>query len=61
MMSASLVAGQITMRTGHYKIFPVIGTSLLVIALVLLTTGRRRHGAGADRRLHVASSASVSA
>src|SRR6478672_11910629 len=37
-MSASLVAGQVTSRTGRYKIFPVIGSILLVIGLLLLST-----------------------
>ena len=35
-MAASIVSGQITSRTGRYKIFPVIGTLLMVGALVLL-------------------------
>ena len=34
---ASLVAGQITSRTGRYKIFPVIGSALLVVGLLLLS------------------------
>jgi EmrB/QacA subfamily drug resistance transporter len=38
MMSASLVSGQLTMRTGHYKKFPIIGSVLMVGALFLLTT-----------------------
>lgn len=35
MMIASIVTGQITSRTGRYKIFPVIGTALMVAALLL--------------------------
>ena len=34
----SLFAGQLISRTGKYKIFPVIGTALLVVALLLLHT-----------------------
>jgi hypothetical protein len=35
-MFASLVAGQVTSRTGRYKVFPVLGTLLMVTAMVLL-------------------------
>ena len=35
-MAASVIAGQITSRTGRYKIFPVIGCVLLVIGMLLL-------------------------
>ncbi len=37
-MVASMIAGQITMRTGRYKIFPVVGSALLVIGLLLMAT-----------------------
>jgi EmrB/QacA subfamily drug resistance transporter len=36
-MSASLLAGQVTSRTGRYKIFPIIGSILLVVGLLLLS------------------------
>jgi EmrB/QacA subfamily drug resistance transporter len=36
-MTASLVAGQITARTGRYKKFPVVGGALLVIGMLLMT------------------------
>jgi EmrB/QacA subfamily drug resistance transporter len=39
-MVASLAAGIITMRTGRYKIFPVIGCAMLVIGMGLLATVR---------------------
>jgi EmrB/QacA subfamily drug resistance transporter len=35
-MSCSLLAGQITSRTGRYKIFPMIGSALLVCGMVLM-------------------------
>ncbi|WP_261564593.1 MDR family MFS transporter [Frankia gtarii] len=35
-MVLSLVAGQITSRTGRYKILPVIGSALLVVGMLLL-------------------------
>ena len=38
MMAASLTTGQITSRTGRYKIFPVVGSAMLVVGLFLLTT-----------------------
>lgn len=37
-MSASVLAGQITSRTGRYKMFPIIGTGLMVVAMLLLHT-----------------------
>jgi EmrB/QacA subfamily drug resistance transporter len=36
-MLSSMVAGQITSRTGRYKIFPIIGSALLVLGLLLLS------------------------
>ncbi len=38
MMTASIVTGQIISRTGHIRIFPIIGSGLLVIGLLLLST-----------------------
>ncbi|MGF7238366.1 MAG: MDR family MFS transporter [Frankia sp.] len=35
LMSASVLAGQVTSRTGHYKVFPVVGCAILVIGLLL--------------------------
>ncbi|MHA3703740.1 MDR family MFS transporter [Jatrophihabitans sp. YIM 134969] len=35
-MAASVIAGQITSRTGRYKIFPIIGCVLLVTGMLLL-------------------------
>jgi EmrB/QacA subfamily drug resistance transporter len=37
LMLASLACGQITSRTGRYKMFPVIGSVLMVIGMGLLT------------------------
>lgn len=36
-MTGSVVTGQLTMRTGRYKIFPVIGTTLLAIGSLLFS------------------------
>ena len=36
-MSASMFSGQITSRTGRYKIFPVIGSILMVVGMVVMT------------------------
>ncbi|TXR57824.1 MDR family MFS transporter [Quadrisphaera setariae] len=36
-MSAAAVSGRITSTTGRYKIFPVIGTAVLAVALVLFS------------------------
>ncbi len=35
-MIGSIVSGQITSRTGRYKIFPVIGTAVMTVAFVLM-------------------------
>lgn len=35
MMTASIITGQITSKTGRYKVFPVIGTAVMVGALLL--------------------------
>jgi EmrB/QacA subfamily drug resistance transporter len=35
MMSGSIISGQAIARTGRYRIFPVVGTALLVVAMVL--------------------------
>ncbi|GAA4200097.1 MFS transporter [Actinocatenispora rupis] len=45
MMLGSIVSGQITSRTGRYKIFPIIGTAMMIGALFLL------HYIGADTPL----------
>ncbi|MFC5381371.1 DHA2 family efflux MFS transporter permease subunit [Aquipuribacter nitratireducens] len=34
-MTGSITSGQLIARTGRYKVFPVVGTSLLVVGLVL--------------------------
>jgi EmrB/QacA subfamily drug resistance transporter len=38
MMIASLASGQATARTGRYKIFPVVGSALLIVGLGLMST-----------------------
>ncbi|MBW0103316.1 MFS transporter [Pseudonocardia sp. KRD291] len=35
-MVSSIISGQLTSRTGRYKIFPVIGTGFITIAMVLM-------------------------
>jgi EmrB/QacA subfamily drug resistance transporter len=35
-MLFSVIAGQVTSRTGHYKVFPVVGSVLLVVGMLLL-------------------------
>jgi hypothetical protein len=36
-LAASIIAGQLISRSGRYKRFPVIGTALVVVALLLLS------------------------
>ncbi len=38
LMVGSIASGQLTSKTGQYKIFPVIGTALLTVAFLLLLT-----------------------
>jgi EmrB/QacA subfamily drug resistance transporter len=38
LMISSIVAGQLISRTGRYKMFPIIGTALLVIAFFYMTS-----------------------
>jgi EmrB/QacA subfamily drug resistance transporter len=38
LMGGSIVSGQLTSKTGRYKIFPVIGTGVLVVAFLLMLT-----------------------
>jgi EmrB/QacA subfamily drug resistance transporter len=45
LMVGAITSGQLISRTGRYKIFPVIGAALVVVALVLM------HGIGADTSL----------
>jgi EmrB/QacA subfamily drug resistance transporter len=37
-MTGSIVAGQLIARTGRYRIFPIIGSGLMVVSLVLFAT-----------------------
>jgi hypothetical protein len=37
LMLSSMTCGRITARTGHYKIFPVIGSVLMVIGMAVMT------------------------
>jgi EmrB/QacA subfamily drug resistance transporter len=39
-MVGSLISGQLISRTGRYKIFPVVGTALMVVGLLLLHSVR---------------------
>jgi EmrB/QacA subfamily drug resistance transporter len=38
LMIASVISGQLTARTGRYKVFPLVGTVLMVAGLLLLNT-----------------------
>jgi MFS family permease len=38
LLLTSIGSGQLIARTGHYKVFPIVGTALLAIALFLLAT-----------------------
>ena len=37
MMIASILSGQLISRTGKYKVFPVVGTALLLVGLILFS------------------------
>jgi hypothetical protein len=53
----SIVAGQVTTRTGRYKLFPILGGAIMVLAMYLLTGLAWHH---ADHvGIHYVSSASA--
>jgi EmrB/QacA subfamily drug resistance transporter len=37
-MAGSIISGQAIARTGRYRIFPIVGTSLMLVALLLFST-----------------------
>jgi len=38
LLSTSIVSGQLISRTGRYKVFPIFGTALMIVGLLLLST-----------------------
>ena len=46
LMGGSILSGQLTSKTGQYKIFPVIGTGILVVAFLLMLTVKTSSGYG---------------
>jgi EmrB/QacA subfamily drug resistance transporter len=38
MVCSSMISGQVISRTGHYKIFPVVGCTVMTVALCLMST-----------------------
>jgi EmrB/QacA subfamily drug resistance transporter len=38
LLASSIIAGQITTRTGRYKIFPILGSAIATVGLYLLST-----------------------
>jgi MFS family permease len=38
LLVASVGSGQVITRTGHYKVFPIVGTGLATVAMILLST-----------------------
>ena len=37
LLTMSIVSGQLITRTGRYKLFPIVGTALMTVGLVLLS------------------------
>jgi len=37
LMVGAIISGQMISRTGHYKIFPIVGSGLCVVALILMS------------------------
>ena len=56
-MIASMIAGQVTSRTGRYKIFPVIGSAFMVVGLLMLSRIGADTSLVADRSRRCSSSA----
>ena len=46
MLASSIVSGQVISRTGRYKAFPIAGTALMTLSLLLLSTLEVSHGTG---------------
>ena len=51
-MAGSIISGQLIARTGRYRIFPIIGTALMVVALLPVLADRRGHPAVEDHADH---------
>ena len=50
--STSITAGQLMSRTGRYKIFPILGAAIVIVALLMLSQldrDARRTGSPACR------------
>ena len=52
LLVSSIGSGQIISRTGHYKAFPIAGTAISAVGLLLLTTPGRDHEHERGRALH---------
>jgi EmrB/QacA subfamily drug resistance transporter len=52
LLVASVAAGQIVSRTGHYKVFPVVGTAVMTVGLLLLH-GLSAHTSNLDLSLRL--------
>ena len=46
LMGGSILSGQLTSKTGKYKIFPVVGTGILIVAFLLMLTVKTNSGYG---------------
>src|SRR5262245_62570074 len=46
LLAASMGSGQVISRTGHYKVFPVMGTGIASVAMYLLSTMGAHTGQG---------------
>ena len=53
LLVTSIVSGQIISRTGHYKPFPIVGTALMVVGLLLLSGMTATTTQARGVRLHV--------
>ena len=60
-MAGSIISGQLIARTGRYRIFPIIGTALMVVGAAPVRADRRRHAAVEDHADHGARWGSASA
>ena len=60
-MTMSVFSGQMISRTGRYKIWPILGLSLMIVGIAPALADRRRHAVLADGADHARSSAGASA
>ena len=61
LMLSSMVSGRLIARTGRYRMYPIVGTGITVVGLLLLSTHGPAHARADGRDLHGRARARASA